>query len=161
MGLGISTILHATVMDEDEKTILLASWVPVKKDGEFYWPQGQCLGDDIYCPNLLNLKYGESVPVEVVHSENETGLWLVCKDGDFIAELWLYTYKPKFVEDDVNNLKKIDCKHRYTQKETDLNGCFGLHINDMHLSGFGELDSGDGPYPVTLKIIDGYSVDKL
>ena len=161
MGLGISTILHATVTSEDEKTIFLASWTPVKKGERFYWPEGQCLGDDIYCPNLLNLKFGETVPIEIVRSENETWLYLVCEDGDFISELWLYTYKPRFMENDINGLKKLDYKYKKTQKDTDMNCCFGLHINDIHLSGFGELESGDSPYPVTLKIMDGCSIEKL
>lgn len=160
MGLGISTILHATVTDEDEKTVLLASWTPIKKGERFYWSEGQCLGDDIYCPNLLNLKFGETVPVELVRSENETGLWLVCEDGDFIGELWLYTYKPRFI-DDINGLKKLDYKYMKTQKDTDMNCCFGLHINVIHLSGFRELESGEGPYPVTLKIMNGCTIEKL
>lgn len=53
----------------------------------------------MWIPNVLDLKIEEgTIRVEVIKSEKETGLWLICEDGDFLEEQWLKTYKPKHIE---------------------------------------------------------------
>jgi len=134
--------LFATNTGDPSDCILLTSWKPVKKeDGKYYWPPDTPLGGDIWVPNVLELLEEEgTVPVMVVTSNTETGIWLVCYDDYFGNEQHIYNYRPHYIEE----TRKIDWNA--TEKEVEGDNIFGIHISTNI-----EMTSGDPPIPVTLK----------
>ena len=133
--------LYATNTGDESKMIFLTAWIPVKKEDGYHWPPDTPLGGDIWVKNSLGLKEEEgTVPVMIVKSEEETGTWLVCENGYFGNEQWLYNYKPRYREDDPT---RID--HAWSQEHVKGDNVFGIHVStDI------DMVAGDGPYPVTL-----------
>ena len=131
--------LYATNTGDDK--IILTSWIPEKKDGGYYMPAGTPLGRDIWVNNTINLKEEEgTVPVMVVRSKRVTGIWIVCENGYFAAEQWLYNYKPRWDEN------KLRLDYEWAEKHIEGDDIFGIHImTDI------EMKHGDGPWPVTLE----------
>ena len=70
-------ILYATNIDREDGWIFLSAWKPILKDnGQYYRDCSQPIGGDMEIPNVLNLTFEDGiVPVKVVKSDAETGLW--------------------------------------------------------------------------------------
>ena len=134
MGLPKET-LYATNIDDESKNIFLSTYIPEKRDGEYYQPKDIPLGYDMWIPNVLDLKIEDgTVQVEVIESEKETGLWLICEDGDSLEEQWLKTYKPKHVKgrtdkfdykEDVNVFNTL---HIYTEIDMKSGDCIDVTL---------------------------------
>lgn len=144
MGLGFTDReLYATNTDPECGKIFLSKWKPVLEDGKYHWPPNIPIGNDMWVPNVIGLKPEDGiVKVEIVPSDEETGLWYVCCDGDFLADKWLYNFKPK--------LKKIE--NYFTDGSPSYrfdssHAIFGLHVWTDNI----KMNSGDGPIPVTLR----------
>lgn len=133
--------LYATNTGDESKKIILTAWIPVKKEDGYHWPPNTPLGGDIWVNNSLDLKEEEgTVPVMVVQSEVETGIWLICENGYFIDEQWLYNYKPRYKKEDPQRLD-----HAWAEDNIEGDDVFGIHIStDI------DMVAGDGPLPVTL-----------
>lgn len=133
--------LYATNTGDESKKIILTAWIPVKKEDGYHWPPNTPLGGDIWVNNSLDLKEEEgTVPVMVVQSEEETGIWLICENGYFIDEQWLYNYKPRYKKEDPQRLD-----HAWAEDNIEGDDVFGIHIStDI------DMVAGDGPLPVTL-----------
>ena len=135
MGVPIRQ-LYATNIDNE---ILLSKYIPIKKDDGYHRPF-EPIVTDLWVPNALGLQPEENtVPVMIVPSEKETGIWLVCYDDYFGNEQHLYAHKPKFKE----GTKKLDWEY-----EDDENNDFDI---GLHISTDIKMEAGDGPYPVTLQ----------
>lgn len=84
----------------------------------------------MWIPNVLGLKIEDgTIQVEVIESEKETGLWLICEDDYFLEEQWLKTYKPKHIE---GRTDKFDYKE-------DVKNVF----NTLHIDTEINMKSGD------------------
>ena len=153
MGLGFTDReLYATDVGREDGKIFLSKWKPVLKDGEYHWPPNTPLGNDMWAPNVIGIKPEDGiVRVEIVPSDEETGLWYVCCDGDFLGEKWLYNFKPKLkkIENcftDGSPSYRFDGSHaREAVSEPD--DVFGLHVWTDNI----KMNRGDGPIPVTLR----------
>lgn len=156
MGLGFTDReLYATNADPVCGKIFLSNWKPMVKDNGYEWPPNTPIGRDMWVPNVLGLKPEEGiVRVEIVPSDEETGLWYVCYDADFLAEKWLYNFKPKLkkIENcftDGSPSYRFDSSHsREVVSEPD--DIFGLHVWTDNI----KMNSGDGPIPVTLRRLE-------
>ena len=141
MGLGIRDLWLTKIGNE---FLLTASWKPEKKeDGRYWMPLPRTpIGLDMCIPSKISgLNIGdEPMPVKIVKSDIETGLWLICYNDYFGNEQHLYNYKPRFIE----GTKEIDSKYDYEL----------MHGKDwswqLHVSSSIEMKAGDGPIPVTL-----------
>jgi hypothetical protein len=153
MGLGFTDReLYATNVFTDNERILLSRWKPEYRDGDYYMPSGTNMFEDMWIPNVLGLEYEDGpVKVEIIPSDNETGLWYVCYDGDFIGEKHLYNWKPL--------LKKVKYGRNPERFELDVSDVnrpqwcddmFGLHVWTDNI----KMESGDGPLSVTLRRIE-------
>ena len=158
MGLGHNKFWATNTGDESGR-ILLTAWIPEKReDGHYYWPPHTALGGDMWVDNCLDLKEEEgTVCVEIIRSDKDTGLWMLCEDGDFIGETWIYNFKPKFTDDSPTQYGwKFDHKYHNELQEKDPNvDPFGIHANT-----FFEMKSGDGPWPVTLVRTTSDEIDR-
>lgn len=135
--------LYATNTNNESKRILLSAYIPEKGEEGYYPPKEVPLGYDMWVPNCLDLKYDEgTVQVEVVESEKETGLWLICEDGDFLEEQWLVTNKPNNIE---GRTDKFDLDEDHYENNVDF-------FNTLHISTNIEMKNGDC-VNVTLKRI--------
>lgn len=142
MGLPKRT-LYATNTDDETKKILLSAYIPEKIDNHYYRPPKIPLGNDMWIPNVLDLKIEEGpVRVEMVESEKETGLWLICEDGYFMNEKHLYVDKPKYVE---GRTDKFDLNEDHYENDVDF-------YNTLHISTDIEMKNGDC-FNVTMKRI--------
>lgn len=144
MGVAIRK-LYATNTGDESKKILLSAWIPEKRDGKsgYFFPPNTPLFYDLWVPNVLDLKEEEGpVEVEIVESDKETGLWILCYDDYFGDEQHLTTYKPKFKE----GTKKRDAEYANSLLIDEDVDIFDLHV-DTNL----KLKAGDGPISVTLK----------
>lgn len=139
-------ILYATNIDREDGWIFLSAWKPIlKDDGQYYRDCEQPIGGDMEIPNVLNLTFEDGiVPVKVVKSDVETGLWMVCYNDYFGNEKHLYNYKPKTYTDKYGELH-VDYGEKY---EEDI-----LHPEkwSMHVACEIDMVAGDGPIPVTLE----------
>lgn len=144
--MGIATRkLYVTNIGDD--SILLSKYIPVKKEDGYHFSPNTAFGDDIWIPNVLNLREGEgTVPVKVVKSDIETGLWVICVNDYFGNEIHMYTCKPTHKEekDRFGDYKSF---RDWEFPEDDINDVWGLHIWFKDLN---DLVAGDGPIPVTL-----------
>ena len=139
MGIPIRQ-LYATNTGDETGEIFLSKFIPVKTENGYKRPPETPIGYDLWVPNAFDLKEDEgTVPVMVVRSEKETGIWLVCYDDYFGNEQHLYAHKPRFIE----GTKKLDWHY-----ENDENDDFDI---GLHVSTDIEMIAGDGPYPVTLQ----------
>lgn len=147
MGLGFTDReLYATNADPGSGCILLSRWEPEYRDGRYYMPPNTSMFYDMWVKNVLGLKPDEgTVKVEIVPSEQETGLWYVCYDGDFIGEKHLYNWKPK-----LKKVKYGENPERFELDTSDIkweDSFFGLQVWTDNI----RMESGDGPIPVTLR----------
>lgn len=142
MGLAKKT-LYVTSTGDDSENIFLSAYIPEKKDGEYYRPKNIPLGYDMWVPNCLGLRYDEgTVQVKVIESKEETGLWLIQEDGDFLEEQWLQTAKPKHRE---GKTDKFDFDESHYEEDVDF-------FNSLHIDTNIEMKNGDC-ISVTLKRI--------
>ena len=153
MGLGHSKLWATNVGDESGK-IYLTAWIPEKRDGKYFWPDNTPIGGDMWVNNCLGLTEEEgTVCVDVVRSDKETGIWIICYDADFMAEQHLENFKPRFKKDG----KTYD--YTYQRELAERNhihvDIFGLHVNT-----FIEMETGDGPWPVTLVRTTSEEIDR-
>lgn len=133
MGLPKRT-LYATNTNDESKRILLSAYIPEKREKGYYPPEEIPLGYDMWIPNCLDLKYDEgTVQVEVVESEKETGLWLICEDGNFLEEQWLVTSKPNYIEERTD---KFDLDEDHYESDVDF-------FNILYISTNIEMKNGD------------------
>ena len=133
MGLPKET-LYATNTNDETKEILLTSFIPEKRDNNYYRPKNIPLGNDMWIPNVLDLKIEEgTVQVKVIESEKETGLWLICEDDYFAEEQHLYTDKPKHIKDRTD---KFDFNEDHYENNVDF-------FNTLHVSTDIETKNGD------------------
>ena len=138
MGIPIRQ-LHATNTNDPSGHILLSKYIPIKKEDGYHMPPDTPIGYDMWVPNVLGLKAEEgTVPIMVVQSEEDTGIWLVCFDDYFGNEQHMYAHKPRFVE----GTKKLDWEY---EDDEENNFDIGLHISSDI-----KMVAGDGPIPVTL-----------
>ena len=126
--------LYATNTNDESKSIFLSAYIPEKKNGEYYQPKDIPLGYDMWIPNVLDLKFEEgTIQVEVIESEKETGLWLICEDGDFSEEQWLQTDKPKHIE---GRIDKFDFNEEHYEEDVDF-------YNNLHIDTDINMKNGD------------------
>ena len=125
--------------------IFLSEWKPAKDNGQWIMPPGTAIGNEMWIPNVLDLEESEGpVPVRIIKSEEETGLWLICYNDYFIDEQHLYNFKPRFSKDKPDRLDS-----EYMSTERNKNSKFwGLHVESDQ-----EMKAGEGPIPATLKRI--------
>lgn len=133
MGLPKKT-LYATNTNDESKEILLSAYIPEKRDNGYYRPKNIPLGYDMWIPNVLDLKIEEgTVQVEIIKSDKETGVWLICEDDYFAEEQWLYTDKPKHIE---GRTDKFDFNEEHYENEVNF-------FNTIHISTVIEMKNGD------------------
>ena len=145
MGCPI-TEFHVTNTGDETGKILLTKWIPDKRDdGKYYWPKDTPLGFDMWIPNVLDLKEEVgTIPVDIIKSDVDTGLWLICFNDYFGNEQHLYPFKPIHKEE----------KDRYGEYKSSRDWIFteddwGLHVWAKSI----KMEAGDGPIAVTLKRI--------
>ena len=142
MGLAKKT-LYATNTNDESECICLSVYIPEKRDNEYYRPKDTPLGYDMWVPNCLDLKIEEgTIQVEVIESKEETGLFLIQEDGDFLEEQWLQTYKPKYIE---GRTDKFDFNESHYEEDVDF-------YNNLHIDTNIKMKNGDC-IPVTLQRI--------
>ena len=133
MGLPKKT-LYATNTNDESQRIFLSAYIPEKRDNEYYRPKDTPLGYDMWIPNCLDLKYNEeTVQVEVIESKEETGLWFIQEDGDFLEEQWLQTDKPKYME---GKTDKFDFNENHYEEDVDF-------FNNLHIDTNIKMKNGD------------------
>lgn len=130
MGVGFYN-LYLTNTGDNSGKIYLTAWKPVKEEGRYYWPPNTPIGGDLWVNNCIDLKKeAGTVPVKIIRSDTETGVWLCCSNGYFLDEQWIYDHKHK--------------KGDPIKNDND----FGIHVNtDI------EMVDGDDPIPVSFEII--------
>ena len=145
MGLPIRE-LNVTNTGDETGRIILTKWIPEKRDdGNYYWPPNTPLGYDMWIPNVLDLKEEEgTIPVEIIESKEETGLWIICVNDYFGNEQHLYANKKSIHKDEKDRFGDykgfrdwiIDSDEAY---------------NSLHVGTNIKMEAGDEPIPVTLK----------
>lgn len=137
--------LYATNVGSER--IFLSAWIPCRKEGDdgeiqYFWPPNTAIGSDMWVPNVLHIKPEDgTVPVKIVASETETGIWLICYDDYFGDEQHIFNWKPRFIEGTI----KFDYHYPHTLDLGD--DIFGIHVvTDI------KMKAGDSPIPVTLVI---------
>lgn len=131
-------ILYATNVNREDGWICLSAWKPIFRDGEYYYDISQPIGGNMMIPNVLNLTFDDGIiPVKIVKSNVETGLWLGCFNDYFGDEKHLFNYKPQ----------------NYGKFKIDFNHEFDANSDDWSMPVACEIDmvAGDGPIPVTLE----------
>lgn len=141
--------LYLTNTNDETGNVLLSAWIPVKKeDGLYYMPDNTPIGLDIWVPNTLGVTYEEGpVPVKVVQSDVETGIWLLCVNDFFGNEQHVFTIKPihKKEEDRFHDFK--GWQDWIIDHEGDKSNCgFSLHVSSNI-----KIEAGDEPIPVTFE----------
>ena len=154
MGLPIKELYITNPDPEnlpDRHVLLTGTWKPVKKGERWIFPAGTPIGLDIWVPNIIGATEDEGpVRVEVVKSDSETGLWVICVNDYFGNEKHLYTTKPihKPVEERFGDYKGF--RDWTFDDENDINEGWGLHVC---VTGADDMEAGDEPIPVTLRRI--------
>ena len=140
MGLPIRKLNATKIGDE----IFLSKWIPMKKgNGKYYMPPNTPLGDDMWIPNVIDLTEEEgTIPIEIIKSDKETGLWLACYDDYFGCEQHLFDFKLK----PIDGTKEFDFVEEHYDNTVDF-------YNTLHVSTDIEIKVGD-IIPVTLKRIE-------
>ena len=143
MGLP-NKYLYATNTGEDK--IFLSAWKPIKKEGGYCWNPEASMGNEMWIPNVLGLTEEEgTVPVKIIRSQEETGIWIICYDDYFGGEKHIYVYKPRFLE----GTTRLD--YNYSEGLRDTDDIFGIHVTSSF-----DMNSGEGPWPVTFVRGDNY-----
>jgi hypothetical protein len=138
--------LNVTNTGDETGRIILTKWIPEKRDdGNYYWPPNTPLGYDMWIPNVLDLKEEEgTIPVEIIESKEETGLWIICVNDYFGNEQHLYANKKPIHKEEKDRFGDykgfrdwiIDSDEAY---------------NSLHVGTNIKMEAGDKPIPVTLK----------
>lgn len=146
MGLPIKELNVTNPNDENGKgDIFLSKWIPVKTENGYKWPPDTPLGYDMWIPNVLDLKIEEgTVPVEIVESEEETGLWLICVNDYFGNEQHLYANKKPIHKEEKDRYGDYKGFRDWIIDEDE-------EYNSIHVGTDIKMEAGDGPIPVTLK----------
>lgn len=138
--------LYVTNTGDETGYILLSKYIPIKKENGYHIPPNTPIGSDMWIPNVLDLKEDEgTVSVNIVKSDKETGIWVICFNDYFGNEIHMYTCKPihKEEQDRFGNYKSF---RDWEIPEDDIN-MWSLHIWFKDLD---DLVAGDGPIPVTV-----------
>jgi hypothetical protein len=124
--------------------IFLSAYKPVKKeDGRYYTPPEIPLGYDMWIPNCLGLKPEEGiVRVEIVETEEETGLWLICVNDYFGNEQHLYAGEKPIHRPP---------EQRYGDYEGFRDWIIDDPYNSLHIWTEIKMKAGDGPINVKPK----------
>ena len=146
MGLPIRELNVTNPNDENGKgDIFLSKWIPVKTENGYKWPPDTPLGFDMWIPNVLDLKIEEgTVPVEIVKSEDETGLWLICVNDYFGNEQHLYANKKPIHKEEKDRFGDYKGFRDWIIDEDE-------EYNSLHVATDIKMVAGDGPISVTLK----------
>ena len=149
MGTPKKNLYLLNTGDETGNIILTADWHPIKHkpdDGKWYYPKECPLGLDMWIPNFIGLKPEDGiVKVKLEMSEEETGLWVICFDDYFGNETHIFACKPIHKPEE-------ECRgyKGFSDWEFPDPDDWGLHVWIENCN----MVAGDGPLPVTLKIID-------
>jgi hypothetical protein len=142
--------LYLTNTNDVTGKVLLSAWIPEKReDGLYYTPKDTPIGLDLWVPNTLGVTYEEGpVPVKVVPSDTETGMWIICVNDYFWGEQHLFTTKPihKKEEDRFHDYKGWR-DWEFPDKNEDNNGGFSLHVYAPDV----KHQPGDEPICVTFE----------
>lgn len=126
--------LYATNTNDESKRILLSAYIPEKRNNKYYQPKDVPLGYDMWIPNVLDLKFEDgTTQIEVIESEKETGLWLICEDDYFAEEQHLFTDKPKHIE---GRTDKFNFNEDNYEEDVDF-------FNSLHVGTNIEMKNGD------------------
>ena len=139
------TRLWATKVIPESDVILLSAYKPIKNmgTGKYHFPPDTPLGFDMWIPNCLGLKSEEGiVQVEIVKSDEETGLWLICVNDYFGNEQHLYTGEKPI---------HLPPEKRYMDFKGFGDWVIKDPINSLHVGTMIEMVAGDGPISVKLK----------
>ena len=145
MGLPIRE-LNVTNTGDETGRILLTEWIPDKHaDGKYYWPPHTPLGYHMWIPNVLGLKIEEgTVPVEIVESEKETGLWLICVNDYFGDEQHLYANNKPIHKEEKDRFGDYKGFRDWIIDEDE-------EYNSLHVDTDIKMKAGIEPISVTLK----------
>ena len=146
MGIEIRELNVTNLNDENGKgDIFLSEWIPVKTENGYKCPPYTPLGYDMWIPNVLDLKIEEgTVPVEIVKSEDETGLWLICVNDYFGDEQHLYANKKPIHKEEKDRYGDYKGFRDWIIDEDE-------EYNSLHVDTDIKMKAGDGPISVTLK----------
>lgn len=144
MGLPHKKLYVTNTGDENGK-IFFSTWKPIPSKDGYIRDSSQPIGLDMWIPNVLDLTPEEGVvPVKIVESDKETGLWLCCYDDYFGNEQHLFNYKPTMNKE----TKSIDWNEFWDDDNTGW---------EIHIWSEIEMVAGDGPIPVTLIRIEEFT----
>lgn len=145
MGLPIRG-LNVTNTGDETGRIILTKWIPEKRDdGNYYWPPNTPLGYDMWIPNVLDLKEEEgTIPVEIIESKEETGLWLICFNDYFGDEQHLYANKKPIHKEEKDRFGDYKGFSDWIIDEDE-------EFNSIHVATDIKMVAGDEPISVTLK----------
>lgn len=148
MGLPKREFYLVNTGDESGRIILTAEWHPVQhNDGKWYYPEEYPLGLDMWIPNFIGLKPEDGiVKAKLEMSEEETGLWVICVNDFFGDETHMYAQKPIHKPEN----KRYGNYKGFRDWEFPDPDDWGLHVGIENC----KMEAGDGPLPVTIKIID-------
>lgn len=147
MGLPKRDLYLLNTDDESDNVMLFADWFPERHedDGKWHYPKEYPLGHDMWIPNFVGLKPEDGiVKVKLEMSEEETGLWVICFDDYFGNETHIYTSKPTRKPEEERN-----GYNGFSDWEFEDEDEIGLHVWIENCG----MVAGDGPLPVTIKII--------
>lgn len=139
MGLPIRE-LWVTNTGDPSGDILLSAFKPVKKEnGKYGYPPDTPMGYDIWVPNLVGLTEDMgTVKVELIKSEEETGIWLMCFDDYFGDEDHIFVdRKPEWILDNEGKKRSVRADHFYS-----------LHVTVPF-----KTKHGDGPINIGFRLI--------
>ena len=139
MGLPIRE-LHLTNTGDESRRILLSKWIPIKEGpGKYKMPPDTPIGYDIWVPNLVGLTEDMgTVKVELIESEEETGIWLMCFDDYFGDEDHIFVdRKPEWILDKEGKKKSVRADH----------------YNSLHVTVPFKTKHGDGPINIGFRLI--------
>ena len=145
MGLPIRELYLTNIGDESGR-ILLSKWIPIKEgSGKYRTPPETPYGYAIWVPNLVGLTEDMgTVKVELIKSEEETGIWFMCFDDYFGDENHIF----------------VDQKPEWILKEGKKKSVKADHFNSLHVSVPFKTEHGDGPINVGFRLIGNKKKDK-
>ena len=141
---------NLTNTNDESGLVLLSCYKPIlNEDGQYYRDCTKPIGGDMWIPNVLGITFEDGVvPVKVVESQDETGLWMCCFDDYFGNELHLFNYKPTMNKE----TKKIDWDEFWDDNHDER--------WELHIWTESNMVAGDGPIPVTLERTEEFKKEK-
>ena len=146
MGAPISE-LHLTNTGDESGRLLLSKWIPIKEGpGKYTAPPDTPLGYSMWVPNFIGLKeISGTFKVELVKSDEETGIWLMCFDNYFGGETHIFVdRKPEWILDKEGKKKSVRADH----------------YNSLHVLVPFDAKHGDGPINIRFRLIGNKKKDK-